>query len=68
MCRALSMCHRIILIANFSQDCYVNIDRGFSALGNSRDVVDGLNATEKYPSVNVNYETFRLKWGMLRRF
>ena len=41
------MFHIIILIVNFSQDYYIIIDRGVSEFGLGRELVDGLNSTEK---------------------
>ena len=41
------MCHGIILIVKFSQDYYVIIDRGFITKKHGREVVDGLNTTDK---------------------
>ena len=37
----------LFLLSILSQDFYLIIDHGVSAPGNFRDVVDGLNATEK---------------------
>ena len=43
---------QLYLLSMLSQSYYVIIDRGVSATGHVRYVVDGLNTTEKYVSVS----------------